>query len=174
MIDPLRPLALLAIRLYQRWLSPAKGFSCAYRIHTGRSSCSVLGYRAVRRHGVFRGLGLLRRRLDLCGEACRRHHAKHARHALPAPRVTHHAHPRLHAQRGFVDAGCDAPCDSSCDSPCDASCDHSCGVDLPDACDVCDCGDAGDVGDCGSRDDRRRRRRRHGDLQYVHLPPHRR
>ena len=53
---PLRCLALCAITFYQRCLSPAKGFSCAYRFHTGCQSCSVLGYRAIRRFGVWRGL----------------------------------------------------------------------------------------------------------------------
>jgi len=53
-----RDLALLAITLYQRHLSPYKGFRCAYALHTGRASCSRLGYRAIRRHGL-RGLGLL-------------------------------------------------------------------------------------------------------------------
>jgi putative component of membrane protein insertase Oxa1/YidC/SpoIIIJ protein YidD len=43
---------LLAIGLYQKYLSPHKGFCCAYRTHTGRAGCSALGFRAVRRYGV--------------------------------------------------------------------------------------------------------------------------
>ena len=54
LIAPLKILALAAITLYQRFVSPRKGFSCAYRFHTGGPSCSVLGFRAVRRYGVHR------------------------------------------------------------------------------------------------------------------------
>ncbi|MFP5394003.1 MAG: membrane protein insertion efficiency factor YidD, partial [Gammaproteobacteria bacterium] len=56
-------LALGAIRLYQKFLSPHKGFCCAYAAVSGRASCSVLGYRVIRRHGIWNGLALLDRRL---------------------------------------------------------------------------------------------------------------
>jgi len=44
----MRKLVLAAITGYQTYLSPYKGFCCAYRVHTGRKSCSALGFRAVR------------------------------------------------------------------------------------------------------------------------------
>ena len=44
-----------AIGAYQRYLSPYKGFCCAYRAHTGRASCSALGARVIRRHGLLAG-----------------------------------------------------------------------------------------------------------------------
>lgn len=91
----MKALALLLIRLYQRHLSPRKGYRCAYRAHTGRASCSALGVRAVRRHGAWRGYALLRRRLDRCGAIHRRH---------PAAR-------RAHRQAGFCDLPCELPCD---------------------------------------------------------------
>jgi putative component of membrane protein insertase Oxa1/YidC/SpoIIIJ protein YidD len=59
--------ALRAIRLYQRHLSPRKGFSCAHRGATGGASCSTYGYRAIARYGLRTGMRLLRRRLDACG-----------------------------------------------------------------------------------------------------------
>jgi uncharacterized protein len=96
-----------AIRVYQRYVSPYKGFCCAYRTHTGRSSCSQLGYRAVRRFGVFAGLGLTRQRTHLCGVAHRRHRASH-------PRIPQ-------SQRGACDIGCDLPCDLNCDKAGDCS-----------------------------------------------------
>ncbi len=116
-----RRLLLAAILCYQRWVSPRKGFVCAYRVHAGRASCSTLGYRAVRRHGVFTGLGLLRERMARCGAAYRRHH--------PLP-------PGPAGQRGFCDAGCDAPGDG-CDLPGHgaAGCD-----DGPGCADCTDCG----------------------------------
>ncbi|MGY4831227.1 membrane protein insertion efficiency factor YidD [Sphaerotilaceae bacterium SBD11-9] len=114
----MRAALLAAICFYQRHLSPLKGFGCAYRVHTGRASCSALGYRAVRRHGVFTGLGLIRERTRRCGAIHRRHHAVAA----------------LHSQRGVCDVGCDLP---SCDLPdCDLGCDRPGGNLL----NCCDCG----------------------------------
>jgi len=81
----MRKLVLTAIIGYQRYVSPHKGFCCAYRAHTGRKSCSVLGFRAVRRYGVLAGLAVLRRHTT-------RNHI-------------------LHSQQGFCDIGCDLPCD---------------------------------------------------------------
>ena len=95
----MRKIFLAAIVCYQRYLSPYKGFCCAYRAHTGQQSCSALGFRAIRRYGVFAGLTILRRRLFLCGVVHRRHSVFHP--------------PRFQSQRGFCDVGCDLPCDFS-------------------------------------------------------------
>jgi putative component of membrane protein insertase Oxa1/YidC/SpoIIIJ protein YidD len=96
----LRDLALRAIRLYQRYLSPRKGFACAYRACTGGASCSELGFRAIRRYGLRGGLRVLDARLERCRQA-----------ASQQPRRT--AWPR--AQAG--DCDCDLPCSSfdACD-----------------------------------------------------------
>lgn len=67
-----RHIVLWAIRGYQRYISPYKGFSCAWRIHTGRCGCSAIGHRAIRRYGVLTGLAVLYQRLYLCGVAYRR------------------------------------------------------------------------------------------------------
>lgn len=64
----MRRFALEAIRIYQRHVSPRKGFSCAYRSHLGRFSCSTLGYRAIRRYGLLKGLAVLRQRTSLCAQ----------------------------------------------------------------------------------------------------------
>jgi len=88
-----RALALAAIRFYQTSISPRKGFCCAYAAHLGRGSCSTLGYRAISRYGVWRGLAVLDARLEKCGQANRRYRA-----GGPLAR-----------QRGYVDGdGCDA------------------------------------------------------------------
>lgn len=104
-------LALAGIRLYQRYLSPVKGFSCAYRVLTGGDSCSAYGYRVIARHGLMLGTSLLRRRLQACGEQHRQHLARQA-----APRRMTARH---RAQAG--DCACDVPhadcisCDRACD-----------------------------------------------------------
>ncbi|NHQ83891.1 membrane protein insertion efficiency factor YidD [Chromobacterium vaccinii] len=64
-------LALWLIRIYQRQLSPRKGYGCAYRAATGRSGCSGLAYRAIRRHGLRRGGWIARERLLRCSAAAR-------------------------------------------------------------------------------------------------------
>lgn len=110
-------LSLRAIRGYQHYLSPHKGFCCAYRCATGRDGCSAHGYRVIERFGLIAGLALLRRRLRLCGETHRR------RATVP--------NPVLYYQRGDCDPGCDAGCipDFSCDKTCDlcSGCGGDCG-----------------------------------------------
>jgi putative component of membrane protein insertase Oxa1/YidC/SpoIIIJ protein YidD len=146
----MRQLALFSIEVYQRYLSPHKGFCCAYRAHTGRRSCSALGYRAIRRYGVVDGMAVLRQRLRKCGVVHRRHHMQRQRGAL-------------RSQRGDCDPGCDASCDG-CDTP-DIDCP---GLSLPkglcDAASCCDCGSC----DCG---DWRNERKRKKDEQQVYIPP---
>jgi len=107
----MRELALATIGVYQRYVSPYKGFCCAYRAHTGRASCSALGARVIRRHGVLAGCVLLRQRLRRCGDVHRQ-----CRETRPRP---------MQPQRGECDAG-------GCDLPCDFS-------DACDVCDCCDC-----------------------------------
>jgi len=109
--------ALAAIRFYQRFVSPHKGFCCALRAATGGASCSAHGHAMIARFGLRRGLALLERRFALCAHAHRR-----LREAAP-PRPPPLA--RLQRQRG----ACDLPCD--CD-----------GVDrMTDLCDLADCCD---------------------------------
>lgn len=95
----MRAAIFAAIIGYQRYVSPYKGFGCAYRVHIGRQSCSALGFRAVRRYGVLAGLAVLRRRTYLCGVAHRRY--------SKFPSGT------LRTQHGLCDVGCDLPCDFS-------------------------------------------------------------
>ncbi|WP_414708718.1 membrane protein insertion efficiency factor YidD [Ramlibacter sp.] len=64
-----RATAIAAIGTYQRYVSPHKGFCCAYRAHTGRVACSEFGRRAISRHGLRAGLALLRGRFRECAAA---------------------------------------------------------------------------------------------------------
>ena len=112
-MNPLRAAALAGIRLYQRYLSPLKGFCCAYRRQTGRAGCSELGYRAFRRFGLIGGWPVLRERLARCADA----------HRQAPPRLT----PRPVALRG------------DCDVIPDLDCDLPIGKCLRGATDVLDC-----------------------------------
>lgn len=144
--DSFRAVLLAAIRLYKRHVSPHKGYGCAYRLHSGRCSCSTLGLRAVVRFGAWRGLGVLRNRLAECGVAAE---ALRMRQRAVAPR----------GQAGFIDCDCGVPCDASCvEGACSsAACDWA-SCDGFDACDWGDCGWSSDTPK-ESRQVRRRRRR---------------
>jgi putative component of membrane protein insertase Oxa1/YidC/SpoIIIJ protein YidD len=61
-----------AISLYQRYVSPYKGFRCAHRALHGRASCSEFAKRVTIRRGVLALPALLRRRFDACADAARR------------------------------------------------------------------------------------------------------
>ncbi len=107
--------ALLLIRLYQRFLSPIKGFSCAYRVYTGGDSCSGYGYKVIDRYGVFVGYRLIQRRTEQCGEIASAHAS-----SVRSKRF------RSRHQTGDCDPGCDS-------------------FDLPDLCnpfDSCDWSDS--------------------------------
>jgi putative component of membrane protein insertase Oxa1/YidC/SpoIIIJ protein YidD len=88
----LSPLASWLIGLYQRHLSPRKGFRCAYRArHPARSSCSEFGKRAIERLGMLSGVQLLRRRFRRC------HVASEAQHGRASPPRKHRYLDRLGA-----------------------------------------------------------------------------
>ncbi|MDR2073014.1 MAG: membrane protein insertion efficiency factor YidD [Spirochaetaceae bacterium] len=61
MIRPIRDLALLSIRFYQRAVSPHLPVSCRYV-----PSCSAYAYEAIQKYGVFRGSMLGVKRLLRC------------------------------------------------------------------------------------------------------------
>jgi len=64
-----QPLALLLISGYQQFISPHKGWHCAYAaLHRG-ASCAAYGKEAIARHGVIVGTCLLWERFDQCRQA---------------------------------------------------------------------------------------------------------
>lgn len=62
--------AVVAIGLYQKYLSPVKGFVCAHRVLHGGDSCSEYARRGIQTHGIRKGIDLLRKRLVECRTAC--------------------------------------------------------------------------------------------------------
>lgn len=59
-------LADFAIGAYQRYLSPHKGYCCAYRVHTGRRSCSAYARRVNQRLGFFALIEALPEQFSRC------------------------------------------------------------------------------------------------------------
>lgn len=147
----MKHLALAAIAFYRRHLSRLKGFACAFRVHTGRDSCSAYGQRVIARHGLILGLILLNRRMNACGEV-------HRRHRPPAPAMRAMS-ARHRAQAGFCDLSCDLP-----DLPCNAS-------EVGEACDIANCGC--ELANCSTPDCKNwwRRRRGKDEDQYVRVNP---
>ena len=65
-MNPLRPVALFLIRVYQYCISPLMPGHCRFV-----PSCSAYAYEAVVRHGVFKGSLLTLRRLARCHPLCK-------------------------------------------------------------------------------------------------------
>lgn len=65
----LKPAAVLAICGYQQFISPYKGYRCAYGALYGGPSCSEFGKRSIQEYGVIGGLILLRQRFHACHQA---------------------------------------------------------------------------------------------------------
>lgn len=132
----LQNIAVWSIILYQKYISPYKGFSCAHRISLGSGTgCSGYAKKVFARYGLIKGYALLQRRFYDC-----RWHSL----ALQQKRPARHGYHKY--QGGVLDAcdvlsacdGCHAP---DCDLPhCSGSKWNFCTVaDM--ATDVCSCGD---------------------------------
>jgi putative component of membrane protein insertase Oxa1/YidC/SpoIIIJ protein YidD len=57
------------IGVYQRYISPHKGYRCAYRVHHGGQSCSEFARQAILADGVLEALPAFKQRLIECREA---------------------------------------------------------------------------------------------------------
>lgn len=61
--------ALAAIDGYQRWISPYKGFRCAYSVAHGGPGCSGYAKAVIRDEGLWRAWQLMRVRFAACKAA---------------------------------------------------------------------------------------------------------
>src|SRR5687768_169954 len=66
---PLSQILAVVIEVYQRYISPRKGFCCAYRVWRGRKSCSELARRVVLRGGIVLLLPIMQLRFAKCARA---------------------------------------------------------------------------------------------------------
>ncbi len=118
--------SVLAIRGYQRFLSPYKGFCCAWRVHTGRASCSEYARRLVERRGVIALFTGLPRQFERC---------RRAFVALAVPMGSEDPGKRDRHRRDRCDLPLDTFCDAGrCLPDMSGACDGASGCDLP-----CDC-----------------------------------
>lgn len=93
----LTAIALGTIKLYQNYISPYKGFSCAHRVATKEVSCSGYGAKVIKRFGLFTGYKLLNRRFYDC--------KWHAQNTLKTYR-SQGSYLRKKYQRGSIDCDC--------------------------------------------------------------------
>jgi len=61
-----RFVSIQLIEIYQKYISPNKGFSCAYRIYQRGESCSQYAKRQIRKQGLLKALPLIRSRFQDC------------------------------------------------------------------------------------------------------------
>ena len=60
-------LIIFLIKIYQKFISPLKGYSCAYRAIHGSSSCSLWALHSIDKHNLsILSLKLISRRLEKC------------------------------------------------------------------------------------------------------------
>jgi putative component of membrane protein insertase Oxa1/YidC/SpoIIIJ protein YidD len=73
--------ALWLIAMYQRWISPIKGFRCAYSIMHSAPGCSGYAKVQIARHGVFAALPHIRDRFKACAAAASAMHQSKAQNS---------------------------------------------------------------------------------------------
>jgi len=49
------------INIYQKYISPYKGYSCAYRAYSGNLSCSEFAKNEIKNNGFFKSLPLIKK-----------------------------------------------------------------------------------------------------------------
>ncbi len=64
-----RLLAVKSIQYYQTYISPRKGYACAYRVLYNDLSCSAFRRNEIEHHGVFKGIRNTLDRLKACKTA---------------------------------------------------------------------------------------------------------
>jgi putative component of membrane protein insertase Oxa1/YidC/SpoIIIJ protein YidD len=115
-------LVLRAIRAYRRYISPYKGFCCAYHSITGRLTCSQFADWAIEKHGTVHGLRLTFRRMRRCSYVYSQHQSFIQRSNLFGGRLRHqsgHCDLPVEGCHG-VDTTNLADCACNClPSPCD-------------------------------------------------------
>ena len=62
-------IAVLGVEAYQAWISPHKGYHCAYAEHHHGTTCSAYGKEVFETHGAAAGLLMLKVRFEQCHEA---------------------------------------------------------------------------------------------------------
>lgn len=129
----MKELAIYFINFYQKFISPYKGFSCAYRVGTGKISCSGYGKIVINRFGLVKGVLLLKRRFIDCS-ICN----KELKRKIEKEKIDNFRFHNL--QRGDIDCtGCDGLSDCSIGDSCHLPTCSPCDLLAIDKCVGDDC-----------------------------------
>lgn len=63
---------LFALEFYRRFISPIKGFKCAYGVETRTSTCSLVAKKALKEKPLTEALSEIADQLEACGDSARR------------------------------------------------------------------------------------------------------
>jgi uncharacterized protein len=141
-------LMVKAVRFYQRFISPYKGFRCAHAKYTGDISCSNYGLKVLKECSPLEAIDLIRHRLKACSHISQMYRPVCAHQPKVFSELTLPSKGKFNSrksQAGFVD-GCDVPVsDCNCDIP---SCElPDCSAFSPDCSAIEGCGSgAADAG----------------------------
>ncbi|MCF6236433.1 MAG: membrane protein insertion efficiency factor YidD [Gammaproteobacteria bacterium] len=65
----MKNLSILSIKIYQKYLSPYKGYKCAYYMLHKTDSCSASVVNIIEKKGVFKGWSNIKNQFNLCALA---------------------------------------------------------------------------------------------------------
>ena len=91
------------ISIYQRFISPYKGFRCGYASLQGTCSCSNYAQKAIAKYGARMGWHLAQDRLKRCGEAVARYQQRLKKGHI-------HIKNSKRSAKGKTEDYCDLPC----------------------------------------------------------------
>jgi putative component of membrane protein insertase Oxa1/YidC/SpoIIIJ protein YidD len=58
--------AIVSIELYQKYISPHKGFCCAYRVYHEDLSCSEFALQTIEQNGILKSIAKIKNRFKEC------------------------------------------------------------------------------------------------------------
>lgn len=58
--------AIISIELYQKYISPHKGFCCAYKVHHNDISCSEFAKQTIKEIGLIKSIEKIKNRFNEC------------------------------------------------------------------------------------------------------------
>ncbi len=119
-------LLLFLIRLYQKYLSPKKGYCCAYGSLHNSGSCSERVYNIIKNNGVINGWADIKHQFKMCSEAYEIIKEKNNKKVKKKKNendwcspidicdvISYIPIPKRFCKGSAIDGGCDLPCDCS-------------------------------------------------------------
>jgi putative component of membrane protein insertase Oxa1/YidC/SpoIIIJ protein YidD len=127
-------LGVTLIEAYQRWLSPHKGFCCAYGALHGSGTCSSIGKRIMREQGALKFLRLMPTQFAACKAAASILAAETAEQRAARRKARLAQYPALNDACNLAACACDVTeCGSALDCAPGADC-AACSLDGIGAC----------------------------------------